>query len=109
MVELVVLDVPRLDEHPVEPVGAAAVEVPDAKLEAVELAVLAVVEAAVAHVVRDDRPPRHRADRDQIDGDRVDAVPHGEAAKPDAETLPPDNLAQVRQIGLALLVVQGLP
>ena len=38
MVELVVLDVPRLDEHPIEPVGAAAVEVADAKLEAVVLA-----------------------------------------------------------------------
>eukprot|EP00966_Prymnesium_polylepis_P008329 192125-Prymnesium_polylepis.1 len=81
VVKLVVLDVPRLNEHPIQPVSAPArggagesrvlapakrgLQRADAKLEAVVLALAALVEATVADVVRDDRPARHAAKRQQ--------------------------------------------
>ena len=50
VVQLVVLDVPRLDEHPIEPIDAALPHGADAKLEAVERTGRALVVPAVAHV-----------------------------------------------------------
>ena len=58
MVELVVLDVPGLDHHPIQPIAAASEERTNPKGEAVvALALVAFIEAAVADVVADDRPP----------------------------------------------------
>eukprot|EP00962_Isochrysis_galbana_P058177 scaffold31044_cov112-Isochrysis_galbana.AAC.6 len=59
VVQVVVLDVPRLGQHPVEPVHGAAADAAQRKAhrgEAARAVVLLVV-AAVARVVRDHRPP----------------------------------------------------
>ena len=85
MVELVVLHVPGLDQHPVQPVLAALVNAAHPKLEAVEFAVAALVEPAVAHVVANDGPPGHGPHAHEENGDGVDHNPAGERAKPRAE------------------------
>ena len=103
VVQLVVLNVPRLDEHPVEPVDDAPPQAAHAELEPAVRARRALVEAAVANVVPDDRPARHRADRDQVDGQRVDHVPHGQQSGERARARPGDDLAQMRHVLRTLL------
>mmetsp|Transcript_7829 Transcript_7829/g.32380 ORF Transcript_7829/g.32380 Transcript_7829/m.32380 type:complete len:656 (-) Transcript_7829:62-2029(-) len=114
VVELVVLDVPRLDEHPVEPVDRAPVERPDAEPEPAVLLFGALVEAAVADVVADDGPSRERAEREAEDRRGHGGGPErGEGrqprggereaeARPLAGARPPDDFAEVRDVGGAL-------
>mmetsp|Transcript_29802 Transcript_29802/g.91256 ORF Transcript_29802/g.91256 Transcript_29802/m.91256 type:complete len:464 (-) Transcript_29802:4-1395(-) len=116
VVELVVLDVPGLDEHPVEPVDRSPVRGAHAELEA--RIRRALVEAAVAHVVANDGPPRHRPRRQQKGREeRDDATRQSpetrrdrdqQTAQPLARTAPPDDLLQVRGVRGALVLAELL-
>ena len=78
MVEVVVLDVPGLGQHPVKPLARALRERPQGKpLGVEETRGIGVVVAAVARVVSDGRPAAEGPQAQGHNGDRVGPHPHG--------------------------------
>mmetsp|Transcript_504 Transcript_504/g.1447 ORF Transcript_504/g.1447 Transcript_504/m.1447 type:complete len:553 (+) Transcript_504:127-1785(+) len=104
VVEVVVLDVPRLGQHPVEPVHSAPLHGPECEAERGEAsgAIVLLVVAAVAGVVRNHRPPGHGPQRQAHHGDEVGLHPHGGDADGAAEVGPEDHALQVLDVRLAL-------
>mmetsp|Transcript_23325 Transcript_23325/g.68590 ORF Transcript_23325/g.68590 Transcript_23325/m.68590 type:complete len:366 (-) Transcript_23325:70-1167(-) len=104
VVQLVVLDVPRLGQHPVEPVHSAPLHGPECEAERGEAsgAIVLLVVAAVAGVVRNHRPPGHGPQRQAHHGDEVGLHPHGGDADGAAEVGPEDHALQVLDVRLAL-------
>merc|ERR1719149_145229 len=107
VVQVIVLDVPSLGKHPVEPVAHPRLQAAHGKAAAREAAgaVVLPVVAAVADVVADHRPSaqRPRAQRDYAH--RVGPHPAGEHTHRAAEVGPADDLLEVRDVlgALALL------
>lgn len=79
MVTVVVLHVPSLWHHPVEPVTQAVPERTDGKLETIPtlLVRVALIVAAVTGVVGNHRPTGKRPQRKEERRDKVGGSPHG--------------------------------
>ena len=117
VVQVVVLDVPRLRQHPVEPVARAPPRAADGEARrreapaAADAPVVLPVVAAVADVVADHRPPRARprAQRDDRQQPRERAAhPHRRHADERARVRPRQHLLEVAHVGLALPVLEAL-
>ena len=78
VVKIVVLHVPGLGEHPVEPLHDPAPQATQGKALGEEILIrVRVVVTPVARVVGDGSPSRERPQRQGHDGDRVRRHPHG--------------------------------
>jgi len=114
VVTVVVLDVPRLGHHPVEPVADTTPKGAYAELEAVPPALVGVdpVVSAMAGVVCDHGPACAGPCAEGKDGNNVHRETHGEKADCRAHVGPGDHFAEVVVVILALSplksVAQGL-
>lgn len=86
VMELIVLNVPCLHKHPVEPVSTTPPHASHSKRETAELALRAFVEPAMADVMPNDRPTCHRAHAHEEDRQRVDYDPACECPEPRAKS-----------------------
>ena len=115
VVQVVVLDVPRFGQHPIEPVAHAPEHGAHRKavgsVATLELVGVLAVVPAMADVVPDHRPARARPraqtdDREQPPERR--RHPHGGNAHATAQIGPQDHALQVLHVRLALLIAQSL-
>mmetsp|Transcript_861 Transcript_861/g.2079 ORF Transcript_861/g.2079 Transcript_861/m.2079 type:complete len:273 (+) Transcript_861:597-1415(+) len=102
----VVLDVPRLGNHPIEPIVEPAPEGADAELESRPPALVgvALLVSPVADVVGDHRPPRKGVQGQTNDGDGVHPEAHRQQTDRREVVRPADHLVEVgdvvRSLGL---------
>lgn len=110
VVTVVVLDVPSLWHHPVEPVSESVPEGSHGELETVPATLVRVdlIVTTVAGVVSDHSPTGEGPRREGDDGDEGYAVAHGGDAHEGAEVRPEHDLVKVGDVGGALVFLEGL-
>ena len=107
---VVMLNVPRLRHHPVEPITQTPPERSDGKLESIPASFVGVtlVKSAVTRMVCDDCPSRKCPSRESDDGKNIDVMPHCHEANRGAYIAPHDDLVEMTHIFLTLFLLQPL-
>mmetsp|Transcript_18665 Transcript_18665/g.32096 ORF Transcript_18665/g.32096 Transcript_18665/m.32096 type:complete len:274 (+) Transcript_18665:613-1434(+) len=108
MMPIVVLHVPRLGQHPIEPIAQAFPGSADGKFESVPtvLVGVALVVSTVAGVMSDHRPASEGECGQCDDRDGVDAESHGEHAHESAGVGPHDHFVQVFDVRGTLVLLE---